>query len=142
MSPSIPSNMDEVRRIFQAAPFIKDLGIDLVAYAAGRCETKLEIQMRHLQQDGFVHAGVQSTLADHTAGAAAASIARPGERVLTAEFKLNLLRAARGERLYCVATVLKPGSTFTVVESEVYVENAGERKLTAKGIFTLAVMAS
>jgi acyl-coenzyme A thioesterase PaaI-like protein len=48
-----------------------DLGASLVGLSEGVAESELEIAPRHGQQDGFVHAGVIATLADHTAGAAA-----------------------------------------------------------------------
>ena len=130
--------MEELRRIFAAAPFVADLGIELEAAGDGTCLTHLEIQPRHLQQDGFVHAGVQATLADHTAGAAASTVARPGHLVLTTEFKIHLLRPARGQRLECVATVLKPGRMLTVVESEVYCLSGPERILVSKAIASMA----
>jgi len=68
---------EALERLFFAAPFIANLGIHLVSIAPGRCETTLDIEPRHLQQNGFVHAGVQSTMADHTAGAAAAQPLTP-----------------------------------------------------------------
>jgi uncharacterized protein (TIGR00369 family) len=132
---------DEVRRIFEQAPFIADLGVVLERIALGECETSLRLERRHLQQDGFAHAGVQATLADHTAGAAAATLVGPSEFVLSVEFKINLLRPAHGERLRCRARVLKPGSRIDVVESELWTEDGGESKLVAKATVTLAVLA-
>lgn len=130
--------IDELRRIFSAAPFIADLGIEPVSAADGTCVTHLQLHPRHLQQDSFVHAGVQATMADHTAGAAAATLARPGVIVLTTEFKIHLLRPARGQMLECVAKVLKPGRMLTVVESEVYCQSESGRVLVSKAIATLA----
>jgi uncharacterized protein (TIGR00369 family) len=135
---SIPA---EVRRIFERAPFIADLGIQLESLAPGECRTVLEIQPRHLQQDGYVHAGVQATVADHTAGAAAATLIGEGQMVLTAEFRISLLRAARGDRLRCAARVLKPGRQLTVVESEVFCIAADGERLVSKATVTLAVVA-
>jgi uncharacterized protein (TIGR00369 family) len=132
---------DEIRRIFNRAPFIADLGIQLDSLEEGACTTVLEIRHRHLQQDGFVHAGVLATMADHTAGAAATTLLREGQAVLTAEFKINLLRAARGERIICRSKVLKPGSTLTVVESEVFSVAAGQERLVSKATATMAVIA-
>ncbi len=137
MSPAIP---DEVKRIFTSAPFIADLGIRLESAGTGACTTVLPLERRHLQQDGYVHAGVQATIADHTAGAAAASLVKDGQSVLSAEFKINLLRAAKGERLICRAKVLKAGSQLIVVESEVFCVASGEERLVSKATVTLAVV--
>ena len=135
-----PRFMDEIHRLFAQAPFIRDLGIELSAIAPGRCETRLPLAERHLQQDGVVHAGVLATMADHTAGTAGASLVRENEYVLTAEFKINLLRAARGDRLRCIGSVLKPGRRLIVAESEVFSGDSKEARLVAKATVTLAVM--
>jgi uncharacterized protein (TIGR00369 family) len=141
MSESREPISDEVRRIFDQAPFVADLGVVLERIAPGECETALQLERRHLQQDGFAHAGVLATLADHTAGAAAATLLGPNEFVLSVEFKINLLRPAHGHRLRCLARVLKPGSRIDVVESELWTEDGGDSKLVAKATVTLAVLA-
>lgn len=133
-------NIEEIRRIFQNAPFISELGIDLASAGNGECETMLTIGSRHLQQDGFVHAGVQSTMADHTAGAAAGTLIGSGDIVLTAEFKINLLRPARGEHLLCRARVINPGRKLMVVESEVYCLADSTETLVSKLLGTMAVV--
>lgn len=102
----------------------------------------LELQVRHLQQNGFVHAGVQATLADHTAGAAASTLVADGCYVMTVEFKVSLLRSAQGEQLICRAKVLKPGKQFSFVESEVFCVAAGAKRLVAKASATLAIIAA
>jgi uncharacterized protein (TIGR00369 family) len=131
---------EELERIFNAAPFVANLGICLVTVGPGHCETVLDVEPRHLQQDGFVHAGVQATMADHTAGGAAATIIEPDHIVLTVEFKINLLRAAKAERLTCRSKVLKPGSRLIVVESEVFCENGGTSMLVSKTTASMAVV--
>lgn len=128
------------KEIFQQAAFIADLGIQLHEVGQGWCETELQIAARHMQQDNFVHAGVQATMADHTAGGAATTLIGGNQFVLTVEFKINLLRPAHGEVLRCRAQVLKPGRTLSVVESEVYAVTGEEQKLVSKAIVTLAVM--
>jgi len=133
-----PAVLDEIQRIFRAAKFIADLGIKLESVGDGECETALDLKDRHLQQDGFVHAGVQATIADHTAGVAAATLIRENKMVLSVEFKINLLRAAKGERLICRAKVLKPGRKFSVVESEVWCVSSGEERLVSKMTATVA----
>jgi uncharacterized protein (TIGR00369 family) len=131
---------EEIQRLFHKAPFIANLGIELVSLSLGECETELRISDKHFQQDGYVHAGVQATIADHTAGAAAATLVRQDEIVLSAEFKINLLRPAQGESLRCKASVLKPGSRLIVVESDVTVVSPERSQRVAKGMFTLAVV--
>ncbi len=133
-------NTTEAQRIFSAAPFTRDLGIRLESVAPGECHTSLLLTERHLQQDGFVHAGVQATLADTTAGAAGATLIEPGQYVLSAEFKINLLRPATGSQLTCTAKVLKAGSTLTVVESEVFCGSAEASRLVSKATVTLAIV--
>lgn len=134
------NNIGEVERLFTTAPFITALGLKLVSVAPGEVHSSLLITERHLQQDGFVHAGVQGAIADHTAGAAAASMIAEGQAILGAEFKINLLRAARGSELRCVAKVLKPGRILIVAESEIYCRDEAGEKLVSKATVTLAVV--
>lgn len=137
--PRDPSYREVVRAIFEGAPFIAALGARLDELAPGRCTVSLPLRDDHLQQNGVVHAGVQATLADHAAGCAAATLMAPGHAVLTAEFKISLLRAARGERLISRARVLRPGAALTVAESEVFVATGASERLAAKALVTLAL---
>ncbi|WP_152372193.1 PaaI family thioesterase [Pseudomonas aeruginosa] len=125
-----PRYRELVEQGFAAASFVGDLGI-----------RPLDILPRHAQQNGFIHAGVQATLADHAAGAAAATLVEEGQTVLTLEFKLNLLRPALCQRLLCRAEVLKAGRQVTVVEAEVFAERDGRRRLFSKATVTMAVVA-
>jgi uncharacterized protein (TIGR00369 family) len=130
--------LDEIQRIFRAARFIAEIGIELESVGDGECVTTLELEDRHLQQDAYVHSGVQATIADHTAGVAAATAMREPRMVLSVEFKLNLLRPARGERLICRASVLSPGRRYSVVESEVFCDDGAEEVLVSKMTATMA----
>lgn len=106
----------------------------------GRCEAAIEVRPHHLQQDGYVHAGVISTLADHTAGYAAYSLAPPGTRVLSVEFKINLLAPGDAVRLVCRANVIKPGRRILVVESDVFGIAEGQETHIAKALLTMAAV--
>ena len=139
-TPQNPNYKQNVTNIFDTANFISDLGIKLIDLGAGWVETELRIQPKHLQQNQLVHAGVQATMADHTAGATAGTLIAEGEYILTVEFKINLLRPAIGERLFCRADMLKAGKQFSIVESEVYMVNDNQRKLASKATVTLAVL--
>ncbi len=127
-----PAIAARVRQIFEKASFVRSLGIRVETIAPGVVTSALIATESHLQQDGLIHAGVITTLADHTAGAAAGTGA---ERPLTIELKINLLRPARGPELRCRATILRAGRTIAVVESEVF----DGALLVAKATITLAV---
>jgi uncharacterized protein (TIGR00369 family) len=140
MKANNPNYQDRITRFFADARFGNDLGIRLVRVEPGFTETELTLEERHQQQDGLIHAGVLATLADHTAGSVALTLAPADQQVVTVEFKINFLRKASGERLRCSAKVLKPGRTLLVVESEVYAEQLNGSCFVAKATVTLAVV--
>lgn len=141
MEATNPNYKAAVREIFERAAFVNDVGIRLAECGPGWCESVLAVSPRHYQHHDFVHAGVQATIADHTAGAAATTLIRDTELVLSAEFKINLLNTARGETLKCRAEVLKAGRMLIVVESEVFARSGEKERLVAKATVTLAVVA-
>jgi uncharacterized protein (TIGR00369 family) len=136
--PVDPRVLENAKKLFVIAPFIRDMGVELTAIGTGWVESRLTIEQRHHQHNGMLHAGVATAIADHSAGAAAATVAPPGKIVLTVEFKVNLLRPGIGKELRCRAEVLKPGKQFTICESEVFVSNGSDEKLVAKAMVTLA----
>ncbi len=126
----------EVDSIFSQAAFIRHLGIELVSVGEGSCETRLRILPEHGQQHGHIHAGVITTLADHTAGGAARAAVAEGHDVLTIEFKINFLRPGSGAELRAIGKTLRAGKNIAVAESEVFDGEA----LIAKCVSTLAVI--
>lgn len=134
MSPVNHTKAEFARKVFDGAPFVRELGIEVESVEPGRVATRLAVSQRHHQQNGVVHAGVLATMADHTAGGAATTMLAEGRMCLTVEFKINLLRPAVGPVLTCCATVLRAGRSLVVVEAEVL--DAG--KLAAKAMVTLA----
>jgi uncharacterized protein (TIGR00369 family) len=128
---------DLLKARFYEAAFIRDLGIELVSVSPGEAVARLRVQERFLQQDGFVHAGVVATLADHTGGASAWTLVKPEQTVLTVEFKINLLNPASGPVLDCRARVLRPGGRLTTSEVDVF---SGDGSHAARLNMTLAVV--
>ncbi|MBF0236373.1 MAG: PaaI family thioesterase [SAR324 cluster bacterium] len=133
--------MKNARRMFESAAFVHENGIELVDCGPGWCESRLTVKSHHLQQNGFLHAGLQATIADHTAGAAACSLIGSDEAILSIEFKLNLLRPGIGESVRCRGEVIKPGKTVIVTEAWVYSIHNGQEKLVSKMTATMAVVA-
>jgi len=112
-------------------------GFEVVRVDHGLFNTRLIIREEHLQQDGFVHAGVMATMADHTAGYAAYTTVSNKYRILTIEFKINYLKPAKGETLNCRSRVVSEGKTIIVSESEVYAVSQDAEKCVAKAMVTL-----
>jgi uncharacterized protein (TIGR00369 family) len=139
-----PRNRDyeaKVRAIVEKAAFVGDVGVVVTQMGPGWCESSLDVRPRHLQQNGYVHAGVLATMGDHTAGAAAGTLVGADEGVLTIEFKMNFLRAALAERVRCRSQVLRHGRRLSVVESELFAQAQGkDEKLVAKMTVTLAIV--
>jgi uncharacterized protein (TIGR00369 family) len=117
--------------------FIKYIGLTPVSLKPGKFITRLKIAKRHLQQDGFAHAGVIATMADHTAGYATYSLVPERQRILTIEYKINFLRPVTGEFLECRAWVVKPGKQILITEAEVYSIKGDVETLVAKAMHTM-----
>jgi uncharacterized protein (TIGR00369 family) len=136
-----PELAEQLKALFAEPPFVAHLGIEALGWGQGWVETRLPLKPWHLQQTGVVHAGVLTSLADHTAGGAAVTVAPPGHTVVSLEFKVNLLVGARPEgehpRLECRAQVLKAGRRFTVVEADVFAFHGGEKVRVLKLVGTM-----
>ncbi len=133
-------DLDSVRSFFKLSPFMVELGVEPLAVAAGRITTALPVAHKHLQHTQQVHAGVMASLADHSMGAAAQTLAPADRWVVTAELKTSLLRPGKGQRLVCEALVLKAGRTLSFTEAEVYAEQDGQRSLVMKASATMALV--
>ena len=125
-----------VRGIFDRAPFMADLGVRLIDVGEGWVTTELDISERLTQQHGFAHAGVVSTLADHTAGAAATTLIDDGQSVLTADFNIHLLRPGAGDLLTSRGEVVRAGRTLIVTQADVWADG----KHCARYTGTMAVV--
>ena len=123
---------DEVRESFAKQSIMGLIGGTLTRVEPGVVEITLPYRADLTQQDGYVHAGIVTTIADSACGYAAYSLMPPESDVLAVEFKVNLLRPAKGELFLARAEVIKPGRTLTVVRADVFaISSAGERQLVA-----------
>ena len=135
-----PQYRERTLAAFADQPFAQWLGMGGADAGEGWFEVRLVLRPEHAQHDGVVHGGVVATLADTCAAMAAHTLAGPNEQVLTVEFKINYLRAARAGVLHCRGTVLRQGRTLTVAEAEVYAEGPESRVLAAKAMATVALV--
>ena len=112
------------------------VGFEVVRVETGIFETRLKVRDTHVQQDGFVHAGVMATMADHTAGYASYTTVSDPFRILTVEFKINYFKPAMGPVIVCRSKVINNGKKIKVVESEVFSVSGDVEKLVSKSMFT------
>jgi uncharacterized protein (TIGR00369 family) len=134
-----PDPEARVRASFAKQGLMRTLGATLGDVASGAVEIALRPDPAVSQQHGFVHAGAVSAIADSAAGYAALTLMPPGAGVLTAEFKINLLAPAAGERILARGRVVKSGRTLTLAQAEVFAESGGREKLVA--LLTATLMA-
>lgn len=112
------------------------IGFEVTRVDHGVFETRLTVRDEHRQQDGFVHAGVIATMADHTAGYASFTTVSDAFRILTVEFKINYFKPATGPLLVCRSRVINNGRQMKIAESEVFSVSDRVQKHVSKGLFT------
>jgi len=139
-----PANPDFRQRCldsFARQPFMTHLGGRMVEVAPGYCVAEIPVRPELTQQHGFVHGGVLASLADANAGYAAFSLMPADSAPLTVEYKLNIVRPGGGKLVRGKATVVKPGRTLNVVQSDVYnVDEEGTEILCVTSLQTVMTM--
>jgi len=128
MKPLNPDFAADVASNFAQQPVMKLIGARLALVEPGVVEIELPFRADLTQQNGYIHAGVVTTIADSACGYAALSLMPAGSGVLSVEFKVNLLRPARGELFAARAEVIKAGRTLTVVRADVFATGAHTEK--------------
>lgn len=98
---------------------METIGAELLEADAGVVSIRLPFDSSHSQQDGYVHAGIISTIADSACGYAALTLLPETKEVLSIEFKINLLAPAKGEAFVARAEVVRQGRTISVCRAEV-----------------------
>jgi uncharacterized protein (TIGR00369 family) len=128
----------QVRNSFEKQTAMSSIGAELLLVEPGKVEIALPYRSDLTQQHGYMHAGIITTIADTACGYAAYTLMPAGSEVLSVEFKVNLLRPAKGERFVAVANVLKPGRTLTVERADVFgISESDERELIATMLATM-----
>jgi uncharacterized protein (TIGR00369 family) len=127
-----------IRESIAAQGFMSHIGAELCELTRGSCTLAVDRRPELLQQQGLFHGGVIAFLVDNATTIAAAT--SRGQPALTAEYKLNLLSPATGERLICRARVIKPGRQVAVVAADVFCVTGGIEKHTATALASIAML--
>jgi len=130
-NPPDPDFEKRVRASFSQVNLLAALGAEITRVRAGEFHIHAPFDDRFTQQDGFLHAGTVAMLMDSACGFAAFSLMPAGSRVLSVEFKVNLLFPARGEGFRAEGCVIKAGRTITVCEGKLFSIQGEEETLCA-----------
>jgi uncharacterized protein (TIGR00369 family) len=122
---------DRVAASFNLQGMMATLGAQLVLVADGVVHIELPYSKHLSQQRGYVHAGAITSIVDSACGYAALTRAPPECDVVTAEFKINLLRPAIGDRFLAVGKVQNSGKLLTVCTGEVQAFSGSSCKVVA-----------
>jgi len=139
VTPQDPDYQIRVRESFSRQSHMATLGAHIVFLGPGEVHLAFPFSAQFCQQNGFLHAGAISSVADSANGYAAFTLAPAGTDVLAVEFKINLLAPARGTEFLACGRVLRAGWTLTVCQADVYASGAGARTLIATMLSTIIV---
>ena len=115
-----PNFEQRVRESFQKQKVMEVIGARMPVVEAGRVEIEVPARDELTQQDGFMHAGIVTTVLDSACGYAAYTLMPADSSVLSVEFKVNLLAPANGELVRAVAQVKRAGRTLTICTADAY----------------------
>ena len=128
---------DRIDASFSKQAFLALIGAELEHVGKGKVVISCNHKDTLTQQQGFLHGGVVTSLADVSCGYAALTMMPDDAEVLTVEFKINLVRAANTNKLIATGEVIKAGRTLVVAESSV-TDSSGEN-IIAKMLATMIV---
>ena len=127
----MPTLDTRIRNSFDQQQVMKLLEAELTKITPGEVHIELPFRQQLTQQNGYIHAGIITTVVDSACGYAAYSLMEPGSGDLSVEFKVNFLNPAKGEKFLAIGKVIKPGRTLTICAGEMYAINNDEKKLVA-----------
>jgi uncharacterized protein (TIGR00369 family) len=126
-----------LRRAVESAPYYHLLQIRLEQIDTGFARFRMPFRKELTQAYGVVHGGAIASLADTAVAFALMTIIQPGERVTTAEFKINFFAAVTDGEMVGEARVVHAGKRLVSADMEV---KGQDGTLIAKGIATYAII--
>lgn len=126
-----------VKESFARQTVMATIGASITGVEPGEVTIELPFRSDLAQQHGFIHGGVVTMIVDTACGYAALTRMPASAAVLTAEYKINFLSPAEGEKLIARGRVLKPGRALTVCYGDVHAVKDGQEKLVATMLATM-----
>jgi uncharacterized protein (TIGR00369 family) len=131
------STEERIKNSFSRQSLMTTIGASITSVEQGAVTIELPYRSDLTQQHGFLHAGIVTTIADTACGYAALTRMPASAAVLTAEYKINFVSPAEGEKLIARGRVLKAGRTLTICSGEVHAQRGGKEKLVAAMLATM-----
>lgn len=119
-----PDFEQRVRESFRLQKVMELIGARLMTVEPGVVEIEIPAREDLTQQNGYMHAGIVTTVLDSACGYAAYTLMPAASSVLSVEFKVNLLAPATGDLIRVRAQVKRAGRTLTVCTADAF---AGEK---------------
>jgi len=116
--PKDPDFENRVRANFIQQRVMSLIGAELITVEPGIVEIAIRMRDDLTQQNGFIHAGIITTVLDSACGYAAYTLMPAASSVLSVEFKVNLLSPAIGEQIIARAEVKRAGKLLTVCTAD------------------------
>jgi len=111
---------ERITASFSKQGLMTTLGAKLSHIADGEVRITLPFSAHLSQQHGYLHAGAITSIVDSACGYAALTKAPEGFEVVTAEFKINLMRPALGKAFIAIGKVRNAGRLLTVCTGAVH----------------------
>ena len=115
-------------------------GVIPTSLAPGKVTLEMPFRADLVQQHGFIHAGVVTTVLDSACGYAAFTLMEANAEVLTVEFKSNFLAPAKGQIFRCEGEVIKSGRTLMVTQGRAFAIDGGVETLISTMQATMMVV--
>ena len=132
--------LEMLKKINAMAEFNRWCGIEVTVAESGVVEIEMPWRPEVGQYAGYLHAGLIGALIDTACGFAAATVAGPD--LLAANFSVNCLRPAVGQKFIARARVVKPGKAQVFTACDLFAVDSQSDKLVANGQTLLTVLAS
>ncbi len=140
MEPRNPNWRARCAQSFDDQGVMATFGVTPTSLEPGRVALTFPFRADLIQQHGFIHAGVITTVLDSACGYAAFTLMEDRAEVLTVEFKSNFLAPAKGQTFRCEGEVIKAGRTLMVTQGRAFAINDGAETLISTMQATMMVV--
>ncbi len=140
MEPRNPNWRARCAHSFDDQGVMATFGVTPTSLEPGRVTLTFPFRADLIQQHGFIHAGVITTVLDSACGYAAFTLMEDRAEVLTVEFKSNFLAPAKGQTFRCEGEVIKAGRTLMVTQGRAFAMDGGAETLISTMQATMMVV--